>query len=181
MRYPASEKLEIIKLVEPSHLPVRRTLARLGVPSATFYRWYDRYQTGGVEALQDRRPKPKRVWNRIPEERRQEVLKLALDEPELSLRERGAGAGGALHRSGRLRRLGSLGLSAAQGTRPDHQPGLRGGPPPDLWAADEFKDKTSAPNELWQTDFTYLKVLGLSRFLRNRCRLRAGAGSISRP
>ena len=31
-------------------------------------------------------------------------------------------------------------------------------------ANDDFKDKTKAPNELWQTDFTCLKVLGLSRF-----------------
>jgi len=37
MRYPAAEKLEIIRLVEQSHLPVRRTLAHLGVPPATFY------------------------------------------------------------------------------------------------------------------------------------------------
>jgi putative transposase len=34
MRYPASEKLEIIRLVEQSHLPVRRTLAKLGIQPA---------------------------------------------------------------------------------------------------------------------------------------------------
>jgi transposase-like protein len=37
MRYPAAEKLEIIRLVEQSHLPVRRTLEKLGIPRATFY------------------------------------------------------------------------------------------------------------------------------------------------
>ena len=31
MRYPASEKLEIIRLVEQSPLPVRRTLTKLGM------------------------------------------------------------------------------------------------------------------------------------------------------
>ncbi len=87
MRYPASEKLLIIRLVEQSHLPVRRTLAKLGIPSTTFYRWYDRYQTGGLDALTDRQPQPGRAWNRIPDERRQVLLQLALEEPELSPRE----------------------------------------------------------------------------------------------
>jgi hypothetical protein len=31
MRYPASEKLEIIRRVEQSPLPVRRTLEKLGI------------------------------------------------------------------------------------------------------------------------------------------------------
>jgi len=68
MRYPASEKLEIIRLVERSHLPAKRTLAQLGIPRTSFYRWYDRYLTGGPEALEDRRSHLGRVWNRIPDE-----------------------------------------------------------------------------------------------------------------
>ena len=49
MRYSASEKLEIIRLVEQSHLPVRRTLEKIGILPAAFYRWYNRYQTGGPD------------------------------------------------------------------------------------------------------------------------------------
>ena len=38
MRYSATEKLEIIRLGEQSYLPVRRTLAKIGIPPTTFYR-----------------------------------------------------------------------------------------------------------------------------------------------
>ena len=69
MRYSATEKLEIIHLVEQSPLPAHQTLAKLGIARATFYRWYDRYRGGGPEALSDRSPRPDRVWNRIPENR----------------------------------------------------------------------------------------------------------------
>ena len=57
MRYPASEKLEIIRLVEQSHLPAKRTLEMLGVPKTTFYRWYERYRAFGEAGLEDRRPR----------------------------------------------------------------------------------------------------------------------------
>jgi putative transposase len=84
MRYAASEKLEIIRTVETSPLPVRRTLAQIGIPKSTFYAWLDRYAAGGLDALEDRKAKPKRVWNRIPDQVRQKVIACALDQPELS-------------------------------------------------------------------------------------------------
>ena len=61
MRYRAAEKLEIIRLVEQSSLPVRRTLAQLGIPRATFYRWYERYLAPGAGALEDGQPAPRQV------------------------------------------------------------------------------------------------------------------------
>jgi len=87
MRYQASEKREIIDLVERSLLPVRRTLDQLGIPKSTFYGWYERYREGGDEALVDSRPQSDRIWNRIPDKVRDSILELALEKPELSARE----------------------------------------------------------------------------------------------
>ena len=82
MRYPASEKIEIIRLVEQSHLPIRQTLDKIGIPRAIFYRWYDLYQTDGPEALEDRSPRPRRVWNRISDAIRAEIARDPLSEAE---------------------------------------------------------------------------------------------------
>ena len=66
MRLPASEKLEIIHLVEQSHLPARRTLEMLGIKPSTFYRWYEGFRSGGPEALEDRPSKPDRSGTAFP-------------------------------------------------------------------------------------------------------------------
>ncbi|QFT34340.1 hypothetical protein FIV00_27840 [Labrenzia sp. THAF82] len=87
MRYPASEKLEINRLVEQSHLPAKQALDTLGIPRTTFYRWYNKYLTGDPEALEDRSTKPSQVWNRIPNDIRDRIVDLALAESELSPRE----------------------------------------------------------------------------------------------
>ena len=87
MRYSASDKTEIIRVVEQSHLPARQTLEKLGIPRSSFYRWYDRYQRGGPEALADRPSRPDRVWNRIPDDVRGQIIDRALELPELSPRE----------------------------------------------------------------------------------------------
>ncbi len=155
MRYPAAEKLEIIRLVEGSSLPVRDTLAKLGIPRATFYRWYDRHRQGGPDALADRAPRAERVWNRIPQAVRDSVIQLALDEPALSPRELAA----------RFTDTRSYFISEASVYRLLKAQGLVTSPAfIVIKAADSFKDKTTAPNQLWQTDFTYLKVIGWGWF-----------------
>ncbi len=155
MRYPASEKLEIIRLVEQSHLPAKRTLDKLGIPRTTFYRWYDRYLAGGLAALKDKSPKPGRVWNRIPDDIREKVIDMALEEADLSPRELAVRFTDTqsyfVSESSVYRLLKALDLI----TSPAFVV---------IKAADEFKDKTTAPNQMWQTDFTYLKVIGWGWF-----------------
>jgi len=151
MRYPASEKREIIRLVEQSHLPVRRTLDKLGIPKTTFYRWYDRYQAFGLSGLEDRTSGPGRVWNRIPDDIREQIVDLALEEPDLSPRELAV----------RFTDSKRYFVSEASVYRLLKAHDLITSPAfVVIKAADEFKDKTTAPNQLWQTDFTYFKVIG---------------------
>ncbi len=67
MRRTASEKMEIIRLVEETDLPVRVTLRQLGVPRSTFYDWYQRYEAEGFDGLEDKKPRARPCWNAIPE------------------------------------------------------------------------------------------------------------------
>jgi len=155
MRYPASEKLEIIRTVETSHLPVRRSLDKIGIPKTTFYAWLDRYAAGGFDALEDRKPRPKRVWNRIADDVRDKVIERALEEPELSPREVAVAFTDAektfVSEASVYRILKAEGLVTSPAFIV-------------MKAADRFANPTTAINQLWQTDFTYLKVTGWGWF-----------------
>ena len=51
MTLSASEKFEVIKLVEASELSVKRTLEELDINRSTFYRWYKAYCENGYDGL----------------------------------------------------------------------------------------------------------------------------------
>ena len=151
MRYPASEKLEIIRTVERSHLPTKQTLDMLGIPRSTFYRWYDLYLEDGLDGLSDKSPSPKSVWNRIPDDRRDDLIEFALEHEALTTRELAVKYTDEkryfVSESSAYRILKEADLITA----PDYVV---------IKAAEEFKDKTTAINQMWQTDFTYFKIIG---------------------
>lgn len=151
MRYTAAEKAEIIRMVDGSDIGVARTLKELGVHKSTFYNWYERYVNFGVEGLQDKKPATARVWNRIPQQERKRVARIALKKTELSTRELAWHITDEYHyyvsESSVYRILREYGLMTA----PAHIV---------VSASEEFKDKTTYPNQMWQTDFTYFKIIG---------------------
>ena len=101
--------------------------------------------------MADHRSRPDRVWNKIPDEVRDQIVKLALEAPELSPRELAV----------RFTDERKYFVSEASVYRLLKAHDLITSPAyVVIKAADEFKDKTTAPNQLWQTDFTYLKVTG---------------------
>ncbi len=150
MRASQSERMEIIRLVEGSELSVKRTLEQLDVPRSTFYSWYRVYQDDGYDGLADKKPQSKRFWNRIPHSEREKVVEKALERPELSPRELAwritDHEGYFISESSVYRILKDYDLV----TSPHYVV---------LSAKDRFDRPTSRVHELWQTDFTYFKIV----------------------
>jgi len=150
MRYSQSEKMEIIRLVEQSPLSVKQTLAELNINRSTFYKWYRRYQEGGYQALANRYRTPKQFWNQIPPWERQRVVEIALEQPEKSPRELAwyitDKQGFYISESSVYRILKAHDLV----TSPVYTV---------ITAQDKFPHPSKEPNELWQTDFTWFKVV----------------------
>lgn len=150
MRLSTSEKEQVIHLVERSELGVNKTLRELGIHKSTFYNWYRAYLEKGKEGLTAKRS-TRQQWNAIPEEQKQLVVEVALEHPVFSPRELAVKITDEqrmfISESSVYRILKAQGLVIT----PAHIL---------LSAANEFKDKTMFVHEMWQTDFTYFKVLG---------------------
>ena len=98
----------------------------------------------------DGKSRPRRIWNKIPDKIETAIVNLALEEPDLSPRELAVNFTDT---------KGSF-VSEATVYRLLKDHGLITSPAFILMkAADCFANPTTAPNQLWQTDFTYLKVI----------------------
>jgi transposase InsO family protein len=150
VRLTASEKMEIIRLVEDSDLPVRETLRHLGVPRSTFYGWYQRYEAGGFEGLHNQKPAPRPRWNAIPKAVQEEVLDMALECTDLSPREL----------SCRYTDEKRYFVSESSVYRLLKAADLITSPAYVLMSAsDAFQNPTTRVHEMWQTDFTYFRII----------------------
>jgi transposase InsO family protein/transposase-like protein len=150
MRHSQAERMEIIQLVENSELSIRKTLQELEVPRSTFYDWYRRYQEDGYAGLADKRTGPQQFWNRIPESVQEQVVGLALAHPEKSSRQLAWKFTDEqeyfISESSVYRILKGFDLVQS--------PAFLMVP-----AKDKFENPTTKVNELWQTDFTYFKIV----------------------
>ena len=150
MRFSPSEKQEIIQLVDRSEVGVTQTLKSLGIHKSTFYNWYRIYLQKGIAGLSPCRT-TRRQWNSIPDDQKQLVVEVALEHPVLSPRELAVKITDEQH----------VFISESSIYRILKQRGLILTPAYILQSASaEFKKKTQFVHELWQTDFTYFKILG---------------------
>ncbi len=144
-------KREVIELVRRSPVEKKHTLAGLGLAASTYFRWQRRYREQGEAGLVDRRPQPGTIWNRLRPEEEQVILRTALREPDHSPREIAcwiSDFGGftvsessvyrVLKRHRLIREVKLVGFPAGQ----------------------EYRRKTTRPNEQWQSDASYFFVVG---------------------
>jgi hypothetical protein len=167
MRYSQAERMEIIHLVEHSELSIRKTLQELEVPRSTFSHkytgttydwyppekrrgWYRRYQEDGYDGLADQRTGPRQFWNQIPESVQKEIVDLALKHPEESSRQLAWQFTDEqehfISASSVYRILKNFDLVQSPAFMM-------------VGAKDKFENPTTRVNELWQTDFTYFKII----------------------
>jgi len=140
-RLSEEEKSAIIEEVYKNQLSISESLLLLGIPRSTYYNWLKRREC-------ERRPRT--PVNRLTEPEVDRVIQQAHKMPDMPARELAwyiTDRFGFISESSVYRILKSRGL-------------ILDAPEMPLPAAKEFHTKTTRPNEMWATDFTYVKVIG---------------------
>ncbi len=143
------QKLEILSVVEGSGLPISQALSKIDIPVSTFYRWKRNLTHYGLEGLEDKCSGHIRPWHKLLPDETKKVREMSLLNPEWSSREVALHisdtCGFTISESSVFRILKNEGLIKPRVVKT-------------FPASNEFKTKTNRPNELWQTDATYMLV-----------------------
>ena len=143
------EKMEMLRIVMSSEMPVRRALRALDVPKTTYYRWRKKWRDMGFEGLRDIKAKRLTSWNRLLPCQEDKILEIATLHPDWTPRQVGFyitdNEGFSVSKTTVYRKLKAHGLIAERESKT-------------FPASDEYHTKTTRVNEQWQIDATYLKV-----------------------
>lgn len=145
----AFKKLEVLRAIEASSLPVTESVARIEMPRSTYYRWRKKFRHDGVNGLVDRTSFKGRTWNQMLEDEHGKILEVAMLYPEWSPRELACficdKCGFSVSESSVYRLLKKAGLVKGRNIKT-------------FPASSEYRVKTARINQMWQTDATYLLV-----------------------
>src|SRR5512136_2603169 len=144
-------KEDLIWRVEAQRGHRSQVLNELRIPRSTYYKWRKGYRGDGLEGLTKRKPLARRVWNRLMVGERERVLEVARLHPELSSRLLA------------VKITDEEAFSVSESTvyrilRENNLICLR--PLPEMPAQEQWKHKTTHPDELWQCDWTTLFIVG---------------------
>jgi len=143
-------KMEILRLIEGSSLKKSEALLRIDLPESTYYRWKRKFKRSGLKGIEDKTSYSGTVWNKLLPQEEEKIFEIARCYSEWSSREISChitdNCGFWVSESTVYRYLKKRNLIKPREVRT-------------FPASSEYKRKTSHPNEMWQTDATYLLVL----------------------
>ncbi len=143
------EKMETLRVVMSSDIPVHRTLRALDIPKTTYYRWRRKWRDMGFEGLCDIKPKRLSSWNKLLPYQEDKILETATLNPDWTSRQISFyitdHEGFSVSKTTVYRKLKAAGMIVERESKT-------------FPASDEYHIKTTRVNEQWQIDATYLKV-----------------------
>jgi len=143
----AGEKAAVLARVESGAGLKRQVLSELGIAKSTYYRWRQRQRSQGLE---DQPDDPRIPWNRLRPEEESTILAAAREVTELSGRQLAVW----------LTDQEDFAVSPSTVYRILRREGLVKRPEMRMQAGKEYRQKTTAPHQLWSTDASYFRVVG---------------------